>query len=179
MNQENLSGSIKELTKRALWEVKNVIDCIPEELWEKEYCEMPLWKHVYHMLHSLDLWFMNPRDSDFTEPSFHTPELNNLDYVTSGFLSREQLERYFMSINKKIKDYVEILEDSELYTYPSGCEYNRFTLILSQFRHLHTHMGMLMGFIVEKTGKWPVVLGLEGELPKAGYDKFFGCTDAF
>ena len=37
---------ISEQMKRALWEVKNVVDCIPEELWKKEYCEMPLWKHV-------------------------------------------------------------------------------------------------------------------------------------
>ncbi len=56
LNQNSLTDIIEEQTNRALWEVKNVIDCIPEELLNKEYCAMPCWKHVYHMLHSLDLW---------------------------------------------------------------------------------------------------------------------------
>ena len=34
-------------------------------------CDMPIWKHVYHMLHSCDQWFINP--FDFTEPNFHEP----------------------------------------------------------------------------------------------------------
>ena len=37
----------------------------------------PMWKHVYHMLHSLDQWFINPMKYD--EPSFHRPGLNSLD----------------------------------------------------------------------------------------------------
>ncbi len=23
-------------------------------------CDMPIWKHVYHMLHSIDQWYINP-----------------------------------------------------------------------------------------------------------------------
>ena len=23
-------------------------------------CDMPIWKHVYHMLHSCDQWYINP-----------------------------------------------------------------------------------------------------------------------
>lgn len=56
---------------------------------------------------------------------------------------------------------------------PEGCEYAGFTLILAQHRHLHTHMGMLMGFIVAETGLWPGVLGLEGTVPEDGKDKYF------
>lgn len=33
---------ITSQTAKALWEVKNVIDCVPEELWDKCYCEMPI-----------------------------------------------------------------------------------------------------------------------------------------
>ena len=47
MVQEKYSDIIKEQTNRALWEVENVIACIPDAMWEKEYCGMPLWKHVY------------------------------------------------------------------------------------------------------------------------------------
>lgn len=34
-------------------------------------CDMPIWKHVYHMLHSCDQWFINP--NEYTEPDFHEP----------------------------------------------------------------------------------------------------------
>lgn len=71
MNQNTLTQIITEQTNRALWEVKNVIDCVPDELWDKEYCRMPCHKHIYHMLHSLDLWYINPRDKDFAEPDIH------------------------------------------------------------------------------------------------------------
>ena len=79
-------GAICDQTKRALWEVTNVIDCIPDEIWERMYCKMPLWKHVYHMLHSLDQWFIDP--NEYSDPMFHTKDLNNLDVVTEKTLTR-------------------------------------------------------------------------------------------
>ena len=53
------------MTVRALWEMQNVMDCIPDELWDTCYGGAPLWQHVYHTLHHLDQWFINPRDNDF------------------------------------------------------------------------------------------------------------------
>ncbi len=46
-------------------------------------------------------------------------------------------------------------------------------MILAQFRHLHTHMGMLMGFVIDDTGLWPRVLGLEKPFPEGDYEKYF------
>lgn len=169
---KNFVEIIEEQTHRALWEVKNVIDCITDELWDKEYCGMPCWKHAYHMLHSLDLWYMNPRDKDFQEPDIHEEGLNNLDIVSNKTLSREEINAYFADIAKKIQAYVSELTDEELSEYPLDCEYSKFTLILAQFRHLHTHMGMIMGFIIDDTGLWPRVLGLENPFPEAGYSKY-------
>lgn len=40
-------------------------------------CDMPVWKHAYHMLHSCDQWFINP--NEYEEPPFHVPNLNSLD----------------------------------------------------------------------------------------------------
>lgn len=172
MDQNTLTEIITEQTKRALWEVKNVIDCVPDELWDKEYCRIPCHKHIYHMLHSLDLWYINPRDKDFTEPDIHEKDLNNLDAVSEKKLSREEIDRYFLAIQEKIQGYLSHLTDSELLSYPSNCEYARFTLILAQFRHLHSHMGMLMGFIINDTGLWPRVLGLENPFPEGEYTKY-------
>lgn len=166
MKQNTLVEIIEEQTGRALWEVRNLIDCVPDQLWNKEYCEMPCFKHIYHMLHSLDLWYINPRDKNFQEPDIHEANLNNLDMESFKKLSREQLLCYFNRIEDKIKEYVSDLTDEQLLEYPVDCEYCKFTLILAQFRHLHTHMGMIMGFVIDDTGLWPRVLGLESPFPK-------------
>lgn len=173
MDQGSLTAVISEQTGRALWEVKNIIDCVPDEYWNKNYCDMPLWKHIYHMLHSLDLWFINPRDCNYTEPGIHEIDLNNLDVVSHKLLSRVEVMSYFLKIEEKTQHYLASLSDDELLQYPKGCEYSKFTLILAQFRHLHTHMGMLMGFIIAGTGLWPRVVGLEGIIPQGSYDKYF------
>ena len=111
MEQSALTAVIKDQSRRAFWEVKNVIDCIPDGLWEREYCCAPLWKHVYHMLHSLDLWMINPRDKEFSEPEFHEKDLNDLDAVSRKTLSRKELEAYFFGIERKLARYLEELTD--------------------------------------------------------------------
>jgi hypothetical protein len=173
MEQDSLVAIIKEQTYRALWEVRNVIDCVPVELWSKEYCSMPCWKHIYHMLHSLDLWLINPRDKTFAEPVIHEKDLNNLDVISRKQLSRAEIDTYYKDIEKKIRKYLDQLIDEQLLDYPIDSEYNKFTLILAQHRHLHSHMGMIMGFIINDTGSWPRVLGLEAPFPSGGYSKYF------
>ncbi|MGL5435385.1 MAG: hypothetical protein ACRDBO_08325 [Lachnospiraceae bacterium] len=172
MNQSTYSAIITDQTKRALWEAKNIITCIPAELWDKKYCGMPMWKHVYHMLHSLDLWFINPRDPNYIEPSIHTKDLNNLDVISDLELTRQEINQYLSRIEPKIKSYLKQLKSEDLLAYPENCEYTRFTLIMAQHRHLHSHMGMIMGFIIDDTGLWPRVLGLENEIPTGNYEPY-------
>ena len=173
MKQNSYMEIIQNLTDRALWEVKNIIDCVPNDLWDKRYCEMPMWKHIYHMLHSLDLWFINPRDINFIEPSIHEKDLNNLDVYSDKKISRDEIIQYYTQITVKIKNYLFTTNDDELLLMPDNCEYSRFTLILSQYRHLHSHMGMIMGFIIADTGMWPRVVGLEKPILVEPYNKFF------
>ena len=173
MKQDNLIEIIEEQTNRALWEVHNVINCVPDDLWHKKYFDMPCWKHIYHMLHSLDLWYINPKDSNFQEPNIHEKDLNNLDIVSNKVLSKKEINTYFTSIEKKIRIYVSELTDEQLLEHPADCDYCRFTLILAQFRHLHSHMGMIMGVVIDDTGLWPRVLGLENPFPGADYNKYF------
>jgi len=132
---------------------------------------MPLWKHIYHTLHSLDMWYINPRK--YSEPSFHIENLNNLDVETEKLLSREELKHYYKLIEKKINQYINSITDDILLTKPESCEWTIFTLILAQYRHLHTHMGMIMGFIIAETGLWPKVIGLEGAIPTSDYSLYF------
>jgi hypothetical protein len=125
------------------------------------------------MLHSLDLWYINPRDKNYVEPSIHEKDLDNLDVTSNKTLFKEDIENYFTSIEQKLKKYISDLTDEQLLEYPAECEYCIFTLILAQFRHLHSHMGMIMGFIIDDTGLWPKVLGLEKSFPEGKYDKYF------
>lgn len=101
-------------------------------------------------LHSLDQWYINPRV--YIQPSFHEKDLNNLDVQSNKRLTREDIGRYFDMLKRKITDYNDELTDNILLQKPEKCEWTRFTLILAQHRHLHSHMGMLMGFIIKDTG---------------------------
>lgn len=164
--EEELTAAIADQTDRALWEIRNVIACIPDKLWEKEYGGQPLFKHVYHTLHSLELWFINPNDPDYSEPAFHLPGLNSLDLKTDRVITRSEIEAYLGGVETKIRKYTRALTPGKLLEQPENCRHSRFRLILGQFRHLHTHLGMLMGWIVEDTGKWPETVGMERPIPE-------------
>lgn len=170
MNEQSYTEIIRDEANRALWEVENVIACIPDALWDRCYCDMPLWKHIYHMLHSLDQWYINPRV--YTEPPFHEANLNNLDVPSQKRFSREDMARYLDTVKAKIVSYDDALSDEILLEKPEKCEWTRFTLILAQHRHLHSHMGMLMGFIIAYNGAWPKTLGLERPIPNGDFGLF-------
>lgn len=122
-------------------------------------CGMPVWKHCYHTLHSLDQWYINPAMYD--EPPFHTPKLNSLDDLERDrALSREQLMEYFEAIQVKIFAYLGSLCDDDLYEKPQGSEYNRLSLILGQFRHFYAHLGNINATTIAETNQWPRVCGM-------------------
>lgn len=120
---------------------------------------MPVWKHVYHALHSLDRWFINP--SCFTEPPFHEQDLNSLDIASAKVLSLSQLGQYLSDIERRVLAYLETLTDEQLAEKPEGCEYTRLMLILGQFRHLYAHLGMVNCNTIQATDRWPRVIGLD------------------
>jgi len=153
------------LTERALWEVRNVLRCAADSgLWEHVYCGAPVWRHAYHMLHSLDQWFINPMV--YTQPPIHQDGLNDLDCDrVFPTLSPAVLEDYLAAIATRLRAYLATLTDGLLTACPEGCPYARMTLIVGQMRHLHTHQGMLMGFIIAQRGAWPAVLGTQLPLP--------------
>jgi len=120
-------------------------------------CDMPVWKHVYHMLHSCDRWFINP--SHYAEPDFHEPDLNSLDVPSAKVLSREILTRYLEAVRGKTMDYVNSLTDEMLYEVPQDCKSSRFTLIMSQCRHFYAHLGNINATTIIETNQWPRVIG--------------------
>ena len=157
---------IKDQTTRSIWSLKNVIACIPEPYWNQKYGAMPLWKHLYHTIHSLDKWYLNP--CSYREPGFHVEHLDDLDVQTEKSLTRADITDYLETVEHKLMNYIDHLSDKALAETPDHCEYTKFHLILAQHRHLDMHIGMVMGFLIADTEKWPRVMGLQTEFSDDG-----------
>lgn len=121
-------------------------------------CEMPIWKHCYHALHSCDRWFINP--AKYEEPSFHEEGLNSLDIMSEKVLSREDLFRYFEQVKSKIMAYLDTLCDADLYEIPEDYIHNRLECIIGQMRHFYCHLGNINATTIIETNKWPRVVGM-------------------
>jgi len=133
---------------------------------EAELFGMPLWKHAYHLLHSCDRWCINP--ARYEEPPFHTPGLDSLDeHVFEPRLGREDLLGYHAQIRAKCLAYLETLRDEDWTQAPEGCEFARITLLLGQFRHIYAHVGNINAVTMQRTGRWPLVVGLEWQISGA------------
>ncbi len=124
-------------------------------------CDMPIWKHVYHALHSLDQWFINP--TQYREPSFHVANLNSLDIPSETALSRATLLQYLAGVRGKLLDYIDSLTDEMLTELPPGCGGNRLSLMLSQFRHFYAHLRNVNAATILETNQWPRVIGITGK----------------
>lgn len=120
-------------------------------------CGAPAWRYVYHTIHSADKWFFNP--FVFDEPPFHEDGTDNPDNPCAVELSDTELLEYLEKVKRKTADYLDALTDKELYEYPPECAFTRMELVLMQFRHLNVHVGMLNGQTIERTVKFPVVVG--------------------
>lgn len=161
-----LCDDIRGLTERALWETENLLACVPDSLWDKRYDGIPMWKYFYHTLYSLDRWYIDPQDPGYRDPAFHREGLADLNVIPGDeTIARAQMEAYLAQIEEKLRRYLAGLTDGELTQPPEHCELSRFKLILGQFRHWHRHMGLIYGFLIQDTGKWPYVLNMFGEYP--------------
>ncbi len=109
-------------------------------------CGAPAWRYVYHTIHSADKWYFNPFVYD--EPDFHKEGLDNPDIPCDVELNDEQLLEYLDRVRKKTADYLDSLNDNMLGGFPEKCDMPRLELILMQFRHISTHIGMLNGLTI-------------------------------
>lgn len=124
-------------------------------------CDMPIWKYVYHQLHSCDKYFINPHQ--YTEPDFHVPGLDSPNKESEKVLTREDLLQYLDQIRSKIMLYLDSLTDDMLCEIPPDCKENRLSLILSQYRHFYAHLGNINATTTIETNKWPRVIGISGK----------------
>lgn len=48
MRETSYHAVIAEMTVRALWELQNLLDCIPDALWDRCYALGPVFWEKYH-----------------------------------------------------------------------------------------------------------------------------------
>jgi hypothetical protein len=119
----------------------------------------PIGEQLYHLLHSLDQWFVNPYD--YEEPSWLGQDLKSSSGSTGRKLSKIELMAYYTSIKSKIEHYLGTLDDQSLKDYPKDCKFARLELILGQYRHLMYHIGLIHGCLRSETGRSPEYIGLD------------------
>ena len=84
--------------------------------------------------------------------------MDNPDNPCVTELTDTELLEYLQKVRQKTFDYLDKLNDKDLYECPENCAFTRMELVLIQFRHLNTHTGMLNGQTIERTGKFPVYI---------------------
>jgi len=154
-------GLIKIITEqtRILFEnIQMTFNAISDDQMDKLIFDAPLWKHIYHMLHSLDQWFINPNIYD--NPSFHEDGMNDYRIETQTRLSKDNLVTYFKDIEVKIYLFLENLNDNCLIEIPENCSYTRLTLILAQYRHVMYHIEFITSTLHHTEEKWPKYIGI-------------------
>lgn len=126
-------------------------------------------RYIFHYLHSLDRFFINPCDYVYEgEKLFGIPEnLSVIDSNREGYVAdstivieREKLLSYLDYVEEKINLYFETLTAEDLLQKPKGCDYSRLELILAQFRHLMWHVGLSSGITFSAKGEWNHFTGL-------------------
>lgn len=152
---------MKELIYQSEILLRNIEDTL-YGIEEKYYKDQSVFKwtigeQLYHLLTSLDKWFINPslpiteRKEDLT--------FNNKE------IEKEYLIEYFRKIKNKIECYLKNIDDPELNEKPEGCAYTRLELIIAQCRHTMYHIGFIHACIRIKTGSAPKYVGPDNFTP--------------
>jgi hypothetical protein len=152
---DNLISIISEQTQILYSNIESIFDVITErDLYDTNICDWPLGEQIYHILHSLDQWFINP--NQYQEPK---PYL--IKKGVRGEWSKADLFGYYLSIKNKIGLYIENLGSDSLTEKPADCNFTRLALIMGQYRHFMYHIGLIHGCLrVYTRGTSPQYFGL-------------------
>ncbi|MCQ2585210.1 MAG: hypothetical protein MJ185_06430 [Treponema sp.] len=143
--------------------LKNVEDQINGADLEVVFDGLNNSRYLFHMLHSMEKYFMNPYDYkyDLEQALGIKEDYSVIDDKREGYIkddeliiSREKLQQYFEVVSGKINAYVESLTDEELLEKPVDCPHTKFELILGQYRHIMFHLGLSECLTVQTKGVW-------------------------
>lgn len=155
---ETMIGIVKRQSEKLFRNIEFILDFSDDQLLQRPIASWPLWRQLYHLLHSLDQWFINPYA--YVEPSVDAHAIKSLDTeIDSQPTSLESLYDYFKSIEHKIAEYLSELSSESLLEHPIGSPLSRLDLILGEFRHVMYHVGMIHGYILMESGEIPDYVG--------------------
>jgi hypothetical protein len=151
---DKLTAVINKRVQRLFANTQYVFDYVDDDLLAKKLCKWPLWRQLFHMLHSMDQWFINPFNYlDPREDGFLITALNT--EVDMAPMKKSELSDYYDSIKAKIQTYLSTLTDEELAASPECSPLSRLDLILAQFIHIMYHVGLIHGCILIERGEIP------------------------
>ncbi len=147
---EELTTVIMAQTKILFANIEATMEAMSDsQLHDTRICDWTLGEQLFHAVHSMDKWFINPRH--YEEPERFAPDAGRR-------LSRSELTEYYGSIKSKIMAYLQSLQTKELGELPRDCRFSKLTLILGQYRHL---MYPIHGCLrVSSRGETPAYVGL-------------------
>ena len=149
MSENLLSKIIAEQTEILL---KNINSVVQSANLEAEFDGLNASRFIFHTLHSLDKWFVNPAEYKYDENS-SGGVAENLSVISSSredfdaapgvVIPRENLEKYAVSVAQKIRNYLANLSDK------------------MQVRHVMCHVGISSAINFQNGNGWLKYFGLD------------------
>ena len=165
--QESFINTISIQAKQVFRNIQSVFDYVDDDILSAGLCKWPLWRQLFHMLHSMDQWFISPFEYEDGWENGHQINALNTE-IDMPAISRKELLSFFLRVEAKVEDYLTGLTDSDLFETPTECRFTRFELILGQFRHINFHIGMIHGCILMKNGEIPDYFGISNPVEPLG-----------
>ena len=159
------SESIQNQTVQMFENIEKIFESITEDKFQSVIGGFPMWKNMYHCIHSLDKNLIDP--SSYCEPSFHEKNMDVIYLETPKILSKNELMNYYTEVKQKIANYLYAINDVKLVekVYLNDKYYTRLELILAQLRHVFYHIGYLHCCIKIEYGNTPEYIGLYKRVP--------------
>jgi hypothetical protein len=135
--EKEIKSTLTAQTEILFTNIDETLNAVEEtQLYDEKICDWPLAEQIYHLLRSLDQYFINP--NNYREAPIALKK-NNTRLTKTDFLE------YRDSIKTRITNYLESTEIDLLSENPPDCQFDRLTLILGQYRHLMYHIGLIHG----------------------------------
>ena len=120
-------------------------------------------RFLFHAIHSLDRYFINPHHYKYEVEnligidenlSIISESREGYDAAPSLVIERQKLLEYFNFVKAKIFSYLDNLTDEQLAEKPEDCPHTKLALILGQYRHLMFHSGLSEAVNFDANGTW-------------------------
>jgi hypothetical protein len=134
--------------------LQKIVDSCPDELWNKDTDERPIWIQVYHVSFGIDVWFGETKEYSF--PDFGKQVTPMFEDNQNGFVTKQEMLTYLKRIAEKADQFFTKLSEKKVTGESIIYEkYTNLDSILEQIRHIMYHVARING-ILKQRGHKPV-----------------------